>query len=178
MVKLLSYLLIFVFFSIIFSPARSFSFPPQPHVLKSFNPKIIQAAKSCPYTVTIKTSCSSSSYTRDKISLAFGDSYGNEVYVKRLDDPSSGTFERCSTDTFQINGPCAYDICYLYLLRSGSDGWKPESVKIYGRYTKTVNFYYNTFLPNGVWYGFNLCSDKEVTGLVENLKRNQNRRPA
>ncbi|KAF2317990.1 hypothetical protein GH714_041315 [Hevea brasiliensis] len=120
--------------------------------------KVAEAAKSCPYTVTIKTSCSSSSYTRDKISLAFGDSYGNEVYVKRLDDPSSGTFERCSTDTFQINGPCAYDICYLYLLRSGSDGWKPESVKIYGRYTKTVNFYYNTFLPNGVWYGFNLCS--------------------
>ncbi|KAF2318047.1 hypothetical protein GH714_041378 [Hevea brasiliensis] len=96
--------------------------------------KVAEAAKSCPYTVTIKTSCSSSSYTRDKISLAFGDSYGNEVYVKRLDDPSSGTFERCSTDTFQINGPCAYDICYLYLLRSGSDGWKPESVKIYGLY--------------------------------------------
>ncbi|KAG5242833.1 embryo-specific protein [Salix suchowensis] len=104
-----------------------------------------------------KTSCSSTTYTRDKISLAFGDSYGNEVYIKRLDDPSSGTFERCSTDTFQINGPCVYDICYLYMLRTGYDGWKPESVKIYAPYTKTVKFNYNKFLPNGVWFGFNVC---------------------
>ncbi|KAJ6747276.1 HEME OXYGENASE 1 CHLOROPLASTIC-RELATED [Salix koriyanagi] len=128
-----------------------------PHALKSFNPKNIQAANSCPYTLVIKTSCSSTTYTRDKISLAFGDSYGNEVYIKRLDDPSSGTFERCSTDTFQINGPCVYDICYLYMLRTGYDGWKPESVKIYAPYTKTVKFNYNKFLPNGVWFGFNVC---------------------
>lgn len=33
----------------------------------------------CSYTVIIKTSCSSVSYTRDKISIAFGDVYGNEV---------------------------------------------------------------------------------------------------
>ncbi|EEF37933.1 conserved hypothetical protein [Ricinus communis] len=158
MVKLLSFLLIFVFFSIISPPATSVS-PPQPHLLNSFPPKSIQAAnaRSCSYTVVVKTSCSSSSYTRDKISLAFGDSYGNEVYLKRLDDPSSGTFDRCSSDTFQISGPCTYGICYLYLLRRGSDGWKPESVKIYGPNTKTINFKYNTFLPNGVWYGFNLC---------------------
>lgn len=39
------------------------------------------AAKSCSYTVIIKTSCSSKSYTRDKISLAFGDAYGNEVCI-------------------------------------------------------------------------------------------------
>ncbi|KAF9679795.1 hypothetical protein SADUNF_Sadunf06G0052300 [Salix dunnii] len=119
--------------------------------------KVAEAAKSCPYTLAIKTSCSSTTYTRDKISLAFGDSYGNEVYIKRLDDPSSGTFERCSTDTFQINGPCVYDICYLYMLRTGYDGWKPESVKIYAPYTRTVKFNYNKFLPNGVWYGFNVC---------------------
>ncbi|OAY31688.1 embryo-specific protein ATS3A [Manihot esculenta] len=166
MVKLLSFPLISVFFLIIFPLANSFDSHSQPHVLKSFNPQIIQAAKSCPYTLVIKTSCSSSSYTRDKISLAFGDSYGNEVYVKRLDDPSSGTFERCSTDTFQINGPCTYDICYLYLLRSGSDGWKPESVKISGRYTKTVNFYYSIFLPNGVWYGFNLCRGVSLSAIM------------
>ncbi|KAJ6912965.1 hypothetical protein NC651_015439 [Populus alba x Populus x berolinensis] len=129
----------------------------EPHAPKSFNPKNIQAAKSCPYTLVIKTSCTSTTYTRDKISLAFGDSYGNEVYMKRLDDPSSGTFERCSTDTFQLNGPCVYDICYLYMLRTGYDGWKPESVKIYGPYTKTVKFNHNKFLPNGVWYGFNVC---------------------
>ncbi|KAG6769355.1 hypothetical protein POTOM_024986 [Populus tomentosa] len=158
MVKQISlFWLIFVFSSIPFSHGGSLSLTLQPHAPKSFNPKNIQAAKSCPYTLVIKTSCTSTTYTRDKISLAFGDSYGNEVYMKRLDDPSSGTFERCSTDTFQINGPCVYDICYAYMLRTGSDGWKPESVKIYGPYTKTVKFNYNKFLPNGVWYGFNVC---------------------
>ncbi|KAJ6363201.1 hypothetical protein OIU78_003393 [Salix suchowensis] len=116
MVKQISlFWLIFVFSSIIFSHGRSLSLNLQPHALKSFNPKNIQAANSCPYTLVIKTSCSSTTYTRDKISLAFGDSYGNEVYIKRLDDPSSGTFER-----------------------TGYDGWKPESVKIYAPYTKTV----------------------------------------
>ncbi|CAD5172093.1 unnamed protein product [Musa acuminata subsp. malaccensis] len=69
----------------------------------------------CSYTVKIKTSCSSRRFTTDRISLAFGDAYHNEVYAPRLDDPSSGAFERCSTDTFKIQGPCGYGICYLYL---------------------------------------------------------------
>jgi hypothetical protein len=47
-----------------------------------FFPHKSQAAKSCPYELVIKTSCSSTTYTRDKISLAFGDSYGNEVSMK------------------------------------------------------------------------------------------------
>ncbi|KAF5195775.1 Embryo-specific protein ats3 [Thalictrum thalictroides] len=108
---------------------------------------------------TIKTSCSSTSFTRDQISLAFGDAYGNQVYAKRIDDPSSRTFERCSTDTFQIYGPCMHGkICHLYLYRMGSDGWKPDSVKIYDRNTGTVKFNYNTFVPYGVWFGFNFCN--------------------
>ncbi|XXG45702.1 hypothetical protein AAC387_Pa02g0711 [Persea americana] len=137
---------------------------PQPQELKSF--KILKtkdSARGCSYTVSIKTSCSSRSTTRDMVSLAFGDAYGNEVYVPRLDDPSTGTFERCSTDTFKITGPCSYETCYLYLLRSGSDGWKPESVKINGPYSKGITFYYKTFLPNGVWYGFNLCNKGSST---------------
>ncbi|KAL9443382.1 hypothetical protein AB3S75_016689 [Citrus x aurantiifolia] len=157
MVKLLLFLLIFAT-ATIFSHAGSSIISPTE--IKSFEPKTVQlqvAAKSCSYTVIIKTSCSSKSYTRDKISLAFGDAYGNEVYIKRLDDPYSGTFERCSTDTFQISGPCTYDICYQYLLRSGSDGWKPGSVKIYGQNIRTVTFFYNTFIPDGVWFGFNQC---------------------
>lgn len=36
----------------------------------------------CSYTVKIKTSCSSSRFTRDMISLAFGDAYRNEVFVR------------------------------------------------------------------------------------------------
>ncbi|CAI9100138.1 OLC1v1037078C1 [Oldenlandia corymbosa var. corymbosa] len=145
--------------------------PTEPQVLKSFKIKPVQAdarARSCSYSVSIRTSCSSSSYTRDRVSLAFGDSYGNEVYAPRLDDPSSRTFERCSSDTFQIQGPCTYDICYIYLLRVGSDGWMPESVKVTGPDRRTLTFNYNTFLPNGVWFGFNHCnaSSKSNSGVA------------
>ncbi|CAN4108110.1 unnamed protein product [Withania somnifera] len=114
-------------------------------------------AKSCSYTLIIKTSCSSSKYTRDRVSIAFGDSYGFEVYAPRIDNPSSKVFESCSTDTFQIRGPCIYDICYLNLKRVGSDGWKPETVKVNGPDRPAIIFKYDKFLPNGVWFGFNHC---------------------
>lgn len=146
------------------------------------------AASSCRYTVTIKTSCNSPKYTRDRISLSFGDAYGYQVghlpkisylsqfeinqvknnylllinvfiqvYVPRLDDPSSRTFERCSTDTFDVYGPCTYQICYLYLYRTGYDGWKPESVTVYTYNYPAASFYYNAFIPSGIWYGFDFC---------------------
>ncbi|XP_057484762.1 embryo-specific protein ATS3A-like [Actinidia eriantha] len=165
MVKLLSScLLIFAFFLAI-SQARSI-ISTKPHQLTSLKIKTNQTANGCSYTVIFKTSCSSTTYTRDRVSLAFGDAYRNEVYAQRLDNPSSGTFERCSTDTFQINGPCTYQICYLYLYRTGSDGWKPETVNINGPNIKPVTFYYNTFLPNGVWYGFNQCNRGLVSAVV------------
>jgi len=109
--------------------------------------------------VEISTSCSSTKYTRDQISISFGDAYGNQIYAPRLDDPSSRTFDSCSTDTFDIYGPCAYQICYVYLYRTGPDGWKPESVKIYSHNSRAVSFYYNTFIPSDIWYGFNLCQN-------------------
>ncbi|KAL5729605.1 hypothetical protein ACHQM5_002533 [Ranunculus cassubicifolius] len=132
----------------------------QPQLLKSLeiqNPQKIPNA--CSYTVTIKTSCSSTSFTRDKISISFGDAYDYQVYASRIDVPSSRTFERCSTDTFQIAGPCMRSkICYIYLLRVGSDGWKPDSVTITaGRNYKPVKFEYDASVPYNVWYGFNLC---------------------
>jgi hypothetical protein len=83
----------------------------------------------------------------------------HQIYAPRLDDPSTRAFERCSSDTFQINGPCAYQICYVYLYRTGPDGWKPETVKIYGYNTRAVTFTYNTFIPSDLWYGFNLCQN-------------------
>ncbi|KAJ0259388.1 Embryo-specific protein ATS3A [Hirschfeldia incana] len=138
--------------------ARSFV-TTRPGPIDSFLPTPkLEGAKVCSYTVIIKTSCSSVSYTRDKISIAFGDVYGNEVYVKRLDNPKSKAFEKCSSDTYKINGPCMRDVCYLHLLRQGSDGWKPENVKVYGSSIRSVTFYYNLFLPNGVWYGFDVCN--------------------
>ncbi|TQE02320.1 hypothetical protein C1H46_012089 [Malus baccata] len=127
------------------------------HAASSSLTPSLQAKRSCPYTVIIKTSCSSTTSTRDRISLAYGDAHGNEVYAKRLDDPVSRTFERCSSDKFHIDGPCARDICYLNLLRNGSDGWKPEFVKISGPHTNPIIFDFNTFLPNRVWFGHNLC---------------------
>ncbi|WOH09856.1 hypothetical protein DCAR_0729316 [Daucus carota subsp. sativus] len=140
-----------------FSQARSSIVPlPQP-ALSSF--KINTTSKndrSCSYTVRITTSCSSPVYTRDQISLSFGDAYGNQVYAPRLDDPSTRTFERCSADTFTVYGPCTYPICYLYLYRRGYDGWMPEYVRVYG--SSTVTFYYKTYIPSDLWYGFNYCN--------------------
>ncbi|CAK9318332.1 unnamed protein product [Citrullus colocynthis] len=101
---------------------------PQP--AESFNLTYIQQLGSCSYSVVISTSCSSPSYTRDQISLSFGDAYGNQIYVPRLDDPSRRIFERCSSDKFGLNGPCAYQICYVYLYRSGPDAWIPTTVTI------------------------------------------------
>ncbi|CAN0900230.1 Embryo-specific protein ATS3A [Linum grandiflorum] len=142
---------------------------PQPQIQFKPKPTLSQPPpNSCSYTVTIKTSCASPSYTRDQISLAFGDSSGNEVYANRIDDPYSRTFERCSKDTFKITGPCVRSVCYVYLLRKGYDGWKPESVKIYGRYVGTVDFDYDVFLPNGVWYGFNnLCNSASAAAATD-----------
>lgn len=90
----------------------------------------------------------------------------DQVYAPRLDDPYSGTFERCSTDTYTLYGPCTYQICYLYLYRTGYDGWKPDSVTVYGYYTKSVTFYYNTWIPNGVWYGFDECHGASASAWI------------
>ncbi|KAF3450876.1 hypothetical protein FNV43_RR06965 [Rhamnella rubrinervis] len=156
MIKRLTFLLLLAFI-FTFSQADSSISQPQPQ--SSFKLQDTQNnVRSCSFTVSITTSCSSPRYTRDQISLSFGDAYGNQVYAPRLDDPSSRTFERCSRDTFEIYGPCTYQICYLYLYRSGYDGWKPETVQVYGYNTKSVSFYYNTFIPNDVWFGFNHCN--------------------
>jgi len=93
-----------------------------------------------------------------------------QIYVPRLDDPTSGTFESCSSDTFQISGPCAYQICYVYLYRHGSDGWRPESVKINSYNGRAVTFYYNTFIPRDTWYGFDLCSGASSSNKVSKQK--------
>lgn len=82
----------------------------------------------------------------------------NQIYVPRLDNPSSRAFEGCSSDTFHLRGPCAYQICYVYLYRSGPDGWMPGTVKIYSYNSRAVTFNYNRFLPGDIWYGFNYCN--------------------
>ncbi|XP_008776847.2 embryo-specific protein ATS3B-like [Phoenix dactylifera] len=167
MVKMSSRLLVSVILVLSLSPldpSGAEPVDPRPHELRSLESEIQEkkqqegVGRGCSYTVKIKTSCSSRRYTRDMISLAFGDAYHNEVYAPRLDDPTTDTFERCSTDTFKIQGPCGYGICYLYLRRDGWDGWTPEWVKVYEPHaSRATTFYYGTPLPNAVWYGFNHC---------------------
>nr|DAD33412.1 TPA_asm: hypothetical protein HUJ06_012264 [Nelumbo nucifera] len=76
-VKSVSFLLLSLAIFLTSSQAKPIIQQPQPY--KSFGLKIqnTQSLRSCSYTVTIRTSCSSTSYTRDNIGLAFGDSYGN-----------------------------------------------------------------------------------------------------
>ncbi|XP_071691948.1 embryo-specific protein ATS3B-like [Rutidosis leptorrhynchoides] len=143
------------------SQAKSIIQKPLPNPNFNFNiksPNDHQNQGTCSFTVRIVTSCSSVRYTRDQISISFGDAYGNQVYAPRIDDPSSRAFERCSEDTFEIYGPCTYQICYVYLYRSGYDGWLPERVDIYGYNTRPVSFDYNYWIPADVWYGYDYCS--------------------
>ncbi|KAF8082034.1 hypothetical protein N665_0851s0006 [Sinapis alba] len=165
MVSTRLFALYFFFFFFFLSVSESKAL--QPHVAESFNVSLIQKLRtSCSYTVIISTSCSSSRYTRDQISVAFGDAYGNQIYAPRLDDPSTKTFEQCSSDTFEINGPCTYQICYVYLYRSGPDGWIPESVKIFSHGSKAVTFPYNTLVPESIWYGFNYCNSASGSSVL------------
>ncbi|PIN16143.1 hypothetical protein CDL12_11209 [Handroanthus impetiginosus] len=150
-------LILFLISAYIFSSSESRSIIPRPQPLSSLKINKTQNAGSCSFTVSIRTSCSSPRYTRDRISLSFGDAHGNQVYAPRLDDPRSRTFERCSADTFQVSGPCTYQICYLYLYRSGYDGWMPYDVTVYGHNSQPLTFYYNVMMPGDIWYGFNYC---------------------
>ncbi|ESW24374.1 hypothetical protein PHAVU_004G125300 [Phaseolus vulgaris] len=156
----------FVLFLLCFSSALSLSVSePEAvsvklHAAESFSAGYIQmkTESSCSYLLVISTSCSSPMFTTDKIGIAFGDAKGNQVYVPRLDDPLSKTFEQCSSDTFQIDGACASPICFVYLYRSGEEkGWKPESVKIFGYDSEPVTFTFNTSIPSDTWYGYNVC---------------------
>ncbi|KAG4941786.1 hypothetical protein JHK84_045910 [Glycine max] len=159
MIKVVLFLFCFAS-ALTLSVSESKSASVQPHAAESFSVGYIQmkTAANCSYLVVISTSCSSPKFTTDKIGITFGDAYGNQVYEPRLDDPISRTFEQCSSDTFQIDGACASPICYVYLYRSGAEeGWEPESVKIYGYNSEPITFNFNTSIPNGTWYGYNLC---------------------
>ncbi|MED6206310.1 hypothetical protein PIB30_025513 [Stylosanthes scabra] len=133
-----------------------------PHVAdESFSVGYIQmkSAENCSYLVAISTSCSSPKINTDEISIVFGDAQGNQVYAAKLGDRISKTFEQCSSDTFQIDGACTSQICFAYLRRSGSktNGWKPETVKIFTYNTEPVAFNFNTSIPSDEWYGYNFC---------------------
>ncbi|KAI4325259.1 hypothetical protein MLD38_030673 [Melastoma candidum] len=129
----------------------------RPHARESFVVDSPQNQGTCTYTLTMRTSCLSSSSTRDQISLTFGDAYGNQVYIPRLDNPNQRTFTRCATDTFQLTGPCTYQICYVYIYRRGTDGLRLKRATIQGYNMRPVTFEYHANIPSGVWFGFNHC---------------------
>lgn len=121
--------------------------------------KMTRPTGTCNYKVIIETSCRSPQYTTDRISISFGDAHGSEVFIPRLDDPRAGRFEQCTMVSFDIVGQCLNDICKLYLHRVGSNGWIPTTVTAYNYGYPPVKFYYNTYVPENVDYGFNHCSE-------------------
>ncbi|KAK7380202.1 hypothetical protein VNO78_32699 [Psophocarpus tetragonolobus] len=128
----------------------------------SFGPIQMKTSANCSYRVVISTSCSSPNFTTEEIGIAFGDVYGNKIYEPRLNDPISRTFERCSLDTFHINGACASPICYVFLHRPGAaEGrdWMPEIVKIYGKNnTRPLAFNFSIPPPTHLHlYGYDWC---------------------
>ncbi|XP_047059613.1 embryo-specific protein ATS3A-like [Lolium rigidum] len=140
------------------------SFQPQPRLDNSHLAQTTSAAggvsaRTCWYTVQIKTSCASPAHTSDTISLAFGDVYKDEVYAAQLGG-FAGAFDRCATDTFKIGGPCGYGVCYLYVRRAGRSGWTPEWIRVYEPASPGTpsTFRYGDPLPNNVWYGLDRCT--------------------
>ncbi|TKW25230.1 hypothetical protein SEVIR_3G102500v4 [Setaria viridis] len=131
--------------------------------------------RACTYTLRVKTSCASPARTSDAVSVAFGDAYRNEVHAPRLPTAAgtgpggSRALERCGTDTFRVAGPCGYGVCYLYLRRSGRDGWAPEWVQVVqpgprsGDAPATATFYFGDPLPEGVWYGHDRCPKSKAS---------------
>ncbi|KAK2371522.1 hypothetical protein P8452_58464 [Trifolium repens] len=120
----------------------------------------------CDYLITIKTSCDSPTYTKDKIGLSFGDAYGDEHYIPRVkdyiprvnDSSDSEPFKKCNTFSFNLPGLCISKICKLYLFRKGSNGWVPETVVVYDYKYPPVIFNYNFSLSDGrAGTGYNYC---------------------
>lgn len=132
---------------------------------------------NCTYSIEIETTCAQSAETTDHVSVRFGDSEGNLIIVKHLNNPKLlyapkgglrrrgyGGFGRCAKDMFKASGPCmSQRVCSLYLKRVGSDDWRPGRVKVLhqqdGSRVVPVSyvFYFRTFVPENVWYGFNYC---------------------
>ncbi|KAL5569189.1 hypothetical protein UlMin_025764 [Ulmus minor] len=139
-----------------------------------------QTQKNCSYSIKIETTCAPSAETKDHVSIRFGDSQGNLVIVKHLKSPkllyapkngvqkgsAYGGFGRCAIDMFEASGACMSErACSLYLKKVGSDEWRPGWVKVHqqegGRLVQvSCVFYFRTFVPENVWYGFNYCHTK------------------
>ncbi|KAL2332447.1 hypothetical protein Fmac_020028 [Flemingia macrophylla] len=132
--------------------------------LQATHPQAINSSKlnqtqqqingGCRYSVIMETSCSSSFYVRGQIDLLFGDAYGNQVYVPQLEGPLD-----CSTNKYEIHGPCILKICHLNLYMTGDTDWILETVSIYDYLNDPVTFYFGTYISEDGSYYFNHCHD-------------------
>ncbi|XP_029128699.1 embryo-specific protein ATS3B-like [Cajanus cajan] len=126
-----------------------------PQAIKSSNFNQTQQINGdCRYSVTMKTSCSSTFYVRGQIDLLFGDIYGRQVYVPRLDGPLD-----CSLNEYEVYGPCISLICHLNLHITGDTDLILETVSIYDYLHDPVTFYFDTYIDDGGPYDFNYCHD-------------------
>ncbi|PON91516.1 Embryo-specific [Trema orientale] len=145
------------------------------------NQAFLGPQRNCSYSIEIETTCAPSAETRDRVSVRFTDAKGNLIIVKHLKNPKllyapkngskrrggvySG-FGRCAIDMFEASGLCVSDkVCSLYLKKFGSDEWRPGWVKVHQQEGGHVvhdsyMFYFRTFVPENVWYGFNYCHSK------------------
>lgn len=172
-----SILIIFIV-SIIFPPASG----------NKPNDQALQGPhRNCSYSVEIETTCAASAETADHVSVRFSDSLGNLIIVKHLKNPKliyapkDGSkqqqgggayrgFQRCAIDMFEASGACMRQrVCSLYLKKVGSDDWRPGWVKVLHNQDPDAGgdavpvsymFYFRTFVPENVWYGFDYCHSR------------------
>uniref|UniRef100_A0A803KS55 Uncharacterized protein n=1 Tax=Chenopodium quinoa TaxID=63459 RepID=A0A803KS55_CHEQI len=108
---------------------------------------------NCSYVITIETSCIKDAGTSNHISLRFGNSKSNSLFVHPL-------------NRRHVDGPCVDTaICYLYLKLTGTDSWRPGFAQVRVLDEARFNsgyFYFRRDLPRHVWHGYDLC-DREVT---------------
>ncbi|KAK9154170.1 hypothetical protein Sjap_001650 [Stephania japonica] len=147
---------------------------------------------NCSYFIEIETTCAASAGTKDAdIGIRFGDSSRNLVVMKQLRNPKmeyydrrvgvvkkQRWFERCEIDMFETTGVrcMAGPVCALYLKQRGSDKWRPGWVKVLhrsgsgGGYSQvSYVFYYRTFVPENVWFGFDYCGSSKVSAMPHEL---------
>ncbi|KAK1434064.1 hypothetical protein QVD17_10982 [Tagetes erecta] len=155
-----------VLFALISTSLGSRSLTQKPQSNPNF--KINSTDNECAFLVETVTSCSSTSHTKDEISLVFGDASGNQVDAPRLNDPRTSMFDQYATASFGLRGPCmSSDICYLNIYRSGDDGWMPESVIIYELdIMKPIQIYLNEWIPANDWYRVGYCNYKRGSQTV------------
>ncbi|XP_022140834.1 embryo-specific protein ATS3B-like [Momordica charantia] len=123
---------------------------------KSLPINYIQEVGSCAYEVTIATSCSSAPFTTGEIGVLFGDSHGNQIIEKKLNNGDK-VFDSCSTDSFVLKDrPCSVGISYMYIYKDGAENWVPKSVEISGSETEPLLFNFNSSIPNNTWFGFDV----------------------